>query len=82
MTGDLRSGASQYAPKPLRKALHSFTVSRRLRRQFCFGTDYPMFDPAELLGEFDALNLPEQVARRVMNDNAAELLANATPNRG
>jgi predicted TIM-barrel fold metal-dependent hydrolase len=35
-----------------------------------------MFDPAELLDEFDALGLPEQVARRVMHDNAAELLSN------
>ena len=40
-----------------------------------------MFDPAELLNEFDALGLPEQVARRVMHENAAELLANDTASR-
>ena len=50
-------------------------MSRRLSHQFFFGTDYPMFDPAEQLAEFDALGLPEPVARRVIHDNAAELLA-------
>jgi uncharacterized protein len=70
---DISGWKYRYLPDEVRREM-----SRRLSRQFCFGTDYPMFDPAELLGEFDALDLPEQVARRVMHDNAAELLANDT----
>ena len=41
-----------------------------------------MFDPAESLAEFDALGLSEKVARRVMHDNAAELLAHESASSG
>ena len=49
-------------------------MRRRLSRQFCFGTDYPMFDPAACLEELGRLELPEDVERRVLRDNAVELL--------
>jgi predicted TIM-barrel fold metal-dependent hydrolase len=74
---DISGWKYRYLPEDVRREM-----SRRLSGQFCFGTDYPMFDPAELLAEFDALSLPEKVARRVMHDNAAELLAHETASSG
>jgi uncharacterized protein len=67
---DISGWKYRYLPEDVRREM-----SRRLSRQFCFGTDYPMFDPAESLAEFEALGLPEKVARYVMHDNATELLA-------
>jgi predicted TIM-barrel fold metal-dependent hydrolase len=67
---DISGWKYRYLPDDVRREM-----SRRLRRQFLFGTDYPMFDPAEQLVEFDRLGLPEPVARRVLHDNADELLA-------
>jgi predicted TIM-barrel fold metal-dependent hydrolase len=67
---DISGWKYRYLPDDVRREM-----SRRLNGQFLFGTDYPMFDPAELLTEFDRLELPEPAARRVMHDNAAELLA-------
>jgi hypothetical protein len=46
----------------------------RLRGRVLFGTDFPMFDPAEQLDELAALGLPDEVADRVLRANAAELL--------
>jgi uncharacterized protein len=66
---DISGWKYRYLPDDVRREM-----SRRLSGQFCFGTDFPMFDPAEMLVEFEALELPEPVARRVMYDNAAELL--------
>lgn len=67
---DISGWKYRYLPDDVRREM-----SRRLSRQFCFGTDYPMFDPVEQLEEFERLDLPEPVARRVLHDNAAELLA-------
>ena len=49
-------------------------IPRRLRGQFCFGTDYPMFDPEACLSELDRLELPPDVANAVLKENAAALL--------
>jgi predicted TIM-barrel fold metal-dependent hydrolase len=46
----------------------------RLRRQFCFGTDYPMFEVAEQLAEVDRLDLPEEPRRRLLRLNAEQYL--------
>lgn len=46
----------------------------RLSRQFLFGTDFPMFNLARQLDDFDALELPQAVRRQVLVDNAAKLL--------
>jgi predicted TIM-barrel fold metal-dependent hydrolase len=67
---DISGWKYRYLPDDVRREM-----SRRLSGQFLFGTDYPMFDPAEQLVEFDRLGLPEPVARRVLHDNADELLA-------
>jgi len=46
----------------------------RLSGQFLFGTDVPMFSPADLLEEFAALQLPDGVAAKVLSENAKRLL--------
>ena len=46
----------------------------RLSSQFLFGTDVPMFSPADLLKEFAALELPGEVAAKVLSENGSRLL--------
>ncbi len=46
----------------------------RLSGQFLFGTDIPMFSPADLLKEFSALQLPGEVAVKVLSENGSRLL--------
>jgi uncharacterized protein len=74
---DISGWKYRYLPEDVRREMR-----RRLSGQFCFGTDFPMLDPAELLVEFDALELPEPIARRIMHDNAAELLERGVATRG
>lgn len=49
----------------------------RLQHQFCFGTDYPMFELGQQLSEFDDLNLPEPVSRQVRIANPLRFLYGA-----
>lgn len=53
----------------------------RLRRQFCFGTDYPMFDPEAQLQAIDELELPEAVLPLLMKENARRFLGLASESR-
>lgn len=46
----------------------------RLAGQFLFGTDVPMFSPADLLREFATLDLPIDVAAKILSENASRLL--------
>ena len=46
----------------------------RLSGQFLFGSDVPMFSPADLLEEFAALELPDRVAVKILSENASRLL--------
>jgi predicted TIM-barrel fold metal-dependent hydrolase len=46
----------------------------RLSRQFCFGTDYPMFEPEEQLKSFLALDLPPEVTPLILRENAVRYL--------
>jgi len=46
----------------------------RLSGQFLFGTDAPMFCPADVLKEFAGLDLPEGVAAKILSENASRLL--------
>jgi predicted TIM-barrel fold metal-dependent hydrolase len=39
-----------------------------------FGTDYPMIDPGPWLEQFEALDFPEDVQRKILRDNAVEFL--------
>ena len=46
----------------------------RLSGQFLFGTDVPMFSPADLLQEFAGLELPDGVNAKILSENASRLL--------
>ena len=39
-----------------------------------FGTDYPLLKPGRLIREIDTLNLPDEVRRMILADNAKNLL--------
>jgi predicted TIM-barrel fold metal-dependent hydrolase len=52
-----------------RRLIDAFGVERVL-----FGTDYPMWDAAEEMARFDALNLSDYQRERILWKNAAELL--------
>jgi uncharacterized protein len=47
----------------------------RLSGQFLWGSDFPFFTPERCLSEFDALELPADVVRTVLHDNAARILS-------
>ncbi len=49
-------------------------VQGPLAERTLFGSDFPFFDFTRWLEEWDALGLPESINRRVLVDNAAELL--------
>ena len=66
---DISGWKYRYLPEEVRRE-----IPRRLRGQFLFGTDYPMFDPEACLSELDRLELPPDVASAVLRDNAAALL--------
>ncbi len=66
---DISGWKYRYLPEEVRRE-----IPRRLRGQFCFGTDYPMFDPEACFEELDRLELPPDVANAVLRDNAAGLL--------
>ncbi len=46
----------------------------RLRHQICFGSDYPMIDPAEQLADVKALGLDPDVEAAVLGGNARRYL--------
>jgi predicted TIM-barrel fold metal-dependent hydrolase len=66
---DISGWKYRYLPDEVRRE-----IPRRLRAQFLFGTDYPMFDPEACLSELDTLGLPDEVASAVLRGNAAALL--------
>lgn len=45
-----------------------------LSERTLFGTDFPFLTPDKWLGDFEKLDMPEDIARRILHDNAAELL--------
>jgi hypothetical protein len=47
----------------------------RLSGQFLWGSDFPFFTPQRCLSEFDALELPTDIMRTVLHDNAARILS-------
>jgi predicted TIM-barrel fold metal-dependent hydrolase len=46
----------------------------RLSGQFLWGSDYPFIAPERCLSELDELDLPDEVVRAVLHDNAARVL--------
>ena len=67
---DISGWKYRYLPEEVRRE-----IPRRLRGQFCFGTDFPMFSPEACLTELNRLELPEDVKQAVLHDNAAALLS-------
>lgn len=49
-------------------------MKRGLQNKLLFGTDFPMIDPRTWAEQFLQLDVTPEVARRIMRDNAAELL--------
>jgi len=45
-----------------------------LQDKVMFGTDYPMLEPDEWLAGFEELEFPESVQRKILWENAEELL--------
>ena len=45
-----------------------------LQDKVMFGTDYPMIEPAPWLEQFDELDFPEEVQRKILWENAEQLL--------
>jgi predicted TIM-barrel fold metal-dependent hydrolase len=66
---DISGWRYRYLPEEVRREM-----TRRLRGQVCFGTDYPMFDPEACLEELGALGLDEATERAVLRENAVALL--------
>ena len=56
---DISGWKYRYLPDEVKRE-----IPRRLRDQFCFGTDYPMFDPEACLAELDRLELPPERRER------------------
>src|SRR5256885_1669681 len=46
----------------------------RLSGQFLWGSDYPFIAPERCLAELEGLDLPDEVMRAVLHDNAARVL--------
>ena len=46
----------------------------RLSDRFLFGSDVPMFSPADLLQDFARLELPDGVGAKILSENASRLL--------
>jgi uncharacterized protein len=46
----------------------------RLSGQFLWGSDFPFLTPERCLAEFDDLDLPADVADKVLRGNAARIL--------
>ena len=46
----------------------------RLSGQFLWGSDYPFIAPERCLAEMEGLDLPDEVMRAVLHDNAARVL--------
>jgi predicted TIM-barrel fold metal-dependent hydrolase len=66
---DLSGWAPRYWPATLLPYLRT-----RLQDKCLFGSDYPFLQPGRWLGEFEALDLPEAVRRKVLWENASRLL--------
>ena len=70
---DISGWKYRYLPDDVRREM-----PRRLRGQFLFGTDYPMFDPEACVAEFAGLGCPTTSRGAILRDNAVALLAHET----
>ncbi|MEO8775483.1 MAG: hypothetical protein ABI468_04110, partial [Candidatus Nanopelagicales bacterium] len=63
-----------YLPDQLIRSLRG-----RLREQVCYGSDYPIFEPRQLIEDCRGLALPEAVADGFLKTNALGYLRLAGP---
>ncbi|MCL4351597.1 MAG: amidohydrolase family protein [Firmicutes bacterium] len=66
---DISGWRYKYLPPEVHREMKS-----RLQDQVLFGTDYPMFDLAQQLQDFDALELEETVSAKILRQNALTFL--------
>jgi predicted TIM-barrel fold metal-dependent hydrolase len=66
---DVSGWAPQRIPAEVLRELRG-----RLSGQFLWGSDFPFFTPERCLSELDALDLPAEVMRAVLHDNAERVL--------
>jgi uncharacterized protein len=64
---------SGWSPATFTEALLD-AVRGPLAERTLFGSDFPFMSPDAWLTDFEKLEMPEDVARRILHDNAAELL--------
>lgn len=69
----VRIDLSGWSPKRFPPQLVSY-MGRALRGQMLFGSDYPLIAPDRWIEEFTELGLDEETQRRIIKENAAELL--------
>ncbi len=66
---DVSGWKLKYLPEQVKRDMRG-----RLRHQVCFGSDYPMIDPATQLTDLRAMELPADVEAAVLGGNAHRFL--------
>lgn len=66
---DLSGWSPKYFPPQLVRAAGSYLTHKVL-----FGSDFPLLTPDRWLADFASLDLPEEARRRILLDNAVDLL--------
>ena len=66
---DISGWKLKYLPEAVRRDMRG-----RLRGQVCFGSDYPMFDPAQQLADARDLDLAPEIEAAVLGGNARRFL--------
>ena len=68
-TPDISGWAPRRVPAEVIRELRG-----RLSGQFLWGSDYPFIAPERCLSELEDLDLPDEVMRAVLHDNAVRVL--------
>lgn len=66
---DLSGWSPKYFPPQLVRAARTF-----LQDKVLFGSDFPLITPERWMRDFDALEMPDPVRRKIVKDNAVRLL--------
>lgn len=70
---DCSSSLYAISPETAKRLIRTYGANKVL-----FGTDYPMWHPAEEVARFDAIGLTEQESRRILWENAEEMFGFST----
>ena len=71
---DLSGWSPKYFPPQLVRAARTF-----LQDKVLFGSDFPLITPERWMRDFDALEMPDSVRRKIVKDNAVRLLGLRSP---